>query len=82
MLFSYIISYCSGSKILILGDLDHRREFFYKVAEMISEDARSNHVVFFASTELNPVYKDVVSKRLIKYGIGKHEIKYDPSKTE
>lgn len=67
----------------MLGDLDHRREWFYKVAEMITQNPDTNHVVYFASTELRPIFKNKVSSRLIKYGIGtQHDIKYDPSKTE
>jgi hypothetical protein len=69
-------------KILIAGDRTPEFEsFFYDIAKSLSED-HTNNMIYYLSTEKRPVFKDRVSKKLVKYGFGHHVFEYNPSETE
>lgn len=57
----------------MLGDLDHRREFFYQVAEFISSSPDTNHTVYFLSNKVPALQQIEVSQRLVKLGLPESE---------
>ena len=79
-----VIESTDALKIIMAGDLDKdRRAFFYSIAEAITSNPDTTHQIFFLTNEYQPIQKEKVNARLVKYGIGtKHLFEYDRSQTE
>ena len=76
------VSQVEALKILMAGDRDHNKSFFYQVARNIADNGQGNEIHMLCPC-LPVGETERIDDNFVKYGMGKeHEFAYDPKMSE